>query len=472
MKKRRKSKKTHMVDIEFSEEKVTSFGGMVLEHQLGSHLGLWRSLERRLPERAGRYSWMEIIQSAIAGLLSGARGTYATQEVRDDEALLDLLGLREAPEEATFWRCLEGLGEMSREGLLGAVQAHWTRRILSVLSRRDLLECRGFLPVFADGSLLEGSSRREGTKRIQGKGVGLLWGTVFAGPLVVAQALAEKGEGEETVVRRLLPDVVRHVLKPLKLRCKALVLADALYGNGPSLSAIEAQMLFYIVGAHRLSETERVLRERSEIEWIEQAPQPKRGWSQVALCQCWLQCESWPKKRLLVGRRILKDGEMFPTYYGVVTNLTEKALGTQSAEEFAQEIWRLYDAKGRMEIGYKELLSDLNPHHPPCQEHLRNAGFYSLATLAHTLGVGVKLIGSRADQDEHLQRVKDKRDGVPERTRVRPRRGMRLWRVRRRLFALPARVSRHARRLRLTFLGVAPSVREQFQRWRQAIAAC
>ncbi|NQU44386.1 hypothetical protein HQ520_13940 [bacterium] len=55
---------------------------------------------------------MDIIQTGVAGLLSGARGTFATEKVRDDEALLDLLDLKGAPEEATFWRYLQGLGQM------------------------------------------------------------------------------------------------------------------------------------------------------------------------------------------------------------------------------------------------------------------------------------------------------------------------------------------------------------------------
>ena len=51
-----RNRKTHTVEIEFSDEKVTSFGGMVLEHRLAQRLGLWRKLHERLPDRSGRYS--------------------------------------------------------------------------------------------------------------------------------------------------------------------------------------------------------------------------------------------------------------------------------------------------------------------------------------------------------------------------------------------------------------------------------
>lgn len=470
MAKKRSGRKTHQVEITFSDEKVTSFGGMILEHRLASRLGLWRMLEKRLPERSGAYSWMEVAQAAIAGLLTGGRGTFAAEELREDEALLEILDLKGAPEEATFWRCLEGLGELVEAGVFRRAQAEWTRKILSCVGRRELLECDGFFPVFADGSLLEGSRRREGTKHLRDKGSGLMWATIFAGPLVAAQALAGPGEGEESLVRAMLPEVVRDVLKPLKLHKKALLLADSLHGDGPTLDVVESLGLRYVVGAGKLSEARRVLEEQSATQWFDEGADRRRRWSENALCVCWVQCEEWPEKRLLVGRRVQREGEMFPEHHSVLTNLTQADLGAENLRAFARKVWRLYDAKGRMELGYQELLSDLNLHHPPCREHRRNAGFYALATLAHTLGVGVKLIGGRSDE-QHRSQERSRRDGVPPRIHIRPRRGMRLWRVRRRLFSLPARVSRHARRLHLEFLGASARVREQFQRWYAAIAA-
>jgi hypothetical protein len=469
--KKKKARKTHQIEVEFSDEKVTSFGGLVLGEELGRRLGLWRILEKHLPERRGVFSWLEVIKAGIGGLLSGSHGTVATEELRDDEALLEVLGLRGAPEEATFWRCLEGLGKMVESGVLGEVQREWTRRILRVLPRRDLLECGGFFPVFGDGSLLEGSRRREGTKFLRDRDPGLMWATVFTGPLVARQAIAKAGEGEESLVRGMLAEVVAQILKPLKLHSRSLFLADSLHGDGPTLDVVEGEGLRYVVGAGRLSETARVLHEQPKAVWRELGPNRKRRWSCSAVCMCWLQCASWEKKRLLVGRRIQHADEMFESYYGVLTNLTESDLDCAS-EDFAERVWRLYDAKGRMELGYQELLSDLGLHHPPCQAHVRNAGFYALATLAHTLGVGVKLIGSRGNRQKRREHVKDRQSGVPERTRVRPKRGMRLWRVRRRLFAIPGRVSWHARRLKVVLLGAAPERQAEFESWRLGILRC
>jgi len=49
---------------------------------------------------------------------------------------------------------------------------------------------------------------------------------------------------------------------------------------------------------------------------------------------------------------------------------------------------------------------------------------------------------------------------------------MRLWRVRRRLFSIPGRVSWHARRLRVVLLGASPERQAQFLRWQLCISRC
>ena len=122
--------KVKSIKVEFSDEDVSSFGGLALTERLALRLGLWRRLEQRLPERQG-FSWFTILKSTVAGLLSGSRGTYATQELREDEALLSLLGLEGAPEEVTVWRSLEKLGGEDLRGALAETLREWTRELLA-----------------------------------------------------------------------------------------------------------------------------------------------------------------------------------------------------------------------------------------------------------------------------------------------------------------------------------------------------
>jgi hypothetical protein len=457
----------HTIKIEFAAEPVTGFGGLILAEKAAARLGLWRTLAGILPARQGDYDWLSAVKSMVMGLLSGARGTYATQALRQDESLLKMLALRAAPEEVTAWRMLKPLGELASQESLERVQAIVARRALEKMARPELL-LEGFVPLFPDGSLLEGSPRREGTKYIREKGRGLMWSAVFVGPVLCAQRLAGEGQGEQSCVRAMIEQVDRAVLKPLGLHAKALVLADSLHGDEPTLAQLEAAGLHYLVGANKLAKTAQTLMDLPEPVWEDTGARRRLGWSASGACVCWLQCADWPAKRLLVGRRFRREGEMIWNYAGALTDLRQKDLRPmlERGLTFARAIWRLYDAKAGMETQFKDGLSDLGLHHPPCREHVRNAGFYAVGALAWLLGVAVDVLGGTGEQRGQTRR----KDGG-QRARATPRR-LRLWRLRRELFALPARIARHARELKVQLLGLAEGARQLFERYWGNLSRC
>jgi len=351
-------KTPHTIKIEFAQEPVTSFGGLVLAEKAAARLGLWRTLAGILPERRGDYDWLSAVKSMIMGLLSGAQGTYATQALRQDESLLSMLSLDAAPEEVTAWRMLKPLGERAAQESLGRVQAILARRALEKMARSDLL-LEGFVPLFADGSLLEGSARREGTKYIRDKGRGLMWSAVFVGPVLCAQRLAGQGQGEQSCVRAMIDEVDRAVLRPLKLHAKTLALADSLHGDEPTLAQLEAAHLHYLVGANKLAKTAETLMNLPEQVWEDTGARSRLGWSASGACVCWLQCDDWPAKRLLVGRRFMREGEMIWNYAGALTDLREKDVRPmlERGLSFARAMWRLYDAKAGMETQFKRMFT-------------------------------------------------------------------------------------------------------------------
>lgn len=59
-----------------------------------------------------------------------------------------------------------------------------------------------------------------------------MWNTIFVGPVLAAQRLAGPGEGEQSCVRGLLPQVRREVLGPVGVAWRARVLANSLQGDG------------------------------------------------------------------------------------------------------------------------------------------------------------------------------------------------------------------------------------------------
>ena len=134
-----KQKMVRAIKVEHSDDPATSWGGAALVERLALRLGLWDRLAERLGPRQGRFDWLTVVKSAAHGLLTGARGTYATEAVRGDAALQRLLGFEnKAPAEVTFWRCLESLGEAAAAESVRANPVDWTRRSLDVVLLQGL----------------------------------------------------------------------------------------------------------------------------------------------------------------------------------------------------------------------------------------------------------------------------------------------------------------------------------------------
>lgn len=431
---------------------TTAFGGMALTEKLARRAGLWGMIDRVMPTRRG-YDWTTVVKSLAVGLMTGSRGTFAAEDLRQDPALRKLVGLEEGvPEEATVWRALGELGGDERAlASLDAQTRHAARRLLAAVPR-DALGPAGFVSLFVDGTLLEGSPRREGTKVLEGKGRGLLWTVAFVGPVPVCSRLCPAGEGEQAAARALLGKACGDVLEPAGLHARALVLMDSLHGNGPSLDAVEELGLSYVVGARSLARVGQVLDEQPDSQWT---PTPafdkRRGAEGSRVCVCSLQCADWDAPRTLVARRWGKPGDMFGHELAVLTNLAPEhpqvaALMSARGMCFAEAVLWLYDQKGRCETYFKGMLGDLGLHHPPCREWTRNAAFYAVGLLAGMLAGVTALLDPEG-----------RRRGVPT-----------IATVRRRLWSVPARIGRHARSTLATVLGLGdPWIAEIEGTWRR-----
>lgn len=433
-----KQPKVKSIKLSFEpREPVTSFGGLAVAQRLLLRLGLHRTMEKALPARAG-YSLEEITVSALAGFLSGAAGTFVTEAVRQDPALLALAGLDRAPEEATFWRATQSAGAPAALAAYGDVTATLARRAIERSPRIALTERGGFVPVFVDGTLLEGSTRREATKDLtkSGKGKGLMWTAAFVGPYPAAQRLCAAGEGEQTAARGLIRRVDEQVLAKTGLKERALVLMDSLHGKGPTLDLLEQRGLRYIVGSRGLTRAEQVLEQQPDRQWTAtpEYEENRPGIEEAAVCVASIQCEPWEKPRTLVGRRWRRKGQLFWEYSSAITNLDidDERLRAENPGDFAKAIWRLYNRKGACENHFKNLLTDLRLHHPPCREHQRNAGFYAIAFLAGLACVAIDVLTSKPS-----------------------RRRLRIATLRRWLFAVPARIARSGRQAHATILGLS-----------------
>jgi len=453
-------KKDRVVKARWADERaITAWGGLALAERLAHRTRLWSDCRRLLPARTrtgAGYDSTAVVSAMIHGLLSGSRGTYAAEPLREDEALRALVGLEAGvPEEATVWRTLGQWAGRDGAAALGDVQRRQCRRLVERTPIREMRH-RGFTPVFVDGTWLEvgRETKFEGTKLFNGVAK-LMLSTLWVGPYLAAQQFAAGGDGELPASLDLVEPVWNEVLKRSGLASKVLFLADGLYGNNTGLKKFEACAgARYVVGARGLEDVERVAVEQPETQWRDSGANRRRGWAESATCVHGFQCRNWDRARTVVSRRWRMEGEMFPRYASVLTNLEPsdpRMVAIMRAERigFGQAVWRLYDHKQAREHQFKDALIDLGLHHPPCRELARNEVFYAVAALALNLAVGVRRIGLRGEAG-----------------------AMRLWRLRRVFFAIPARVSHHARQMRAQLYSTSNRLRVSFSAALDRLATC
>lgn len=418
-----------------SERGVTSRGGLSLVQSVARRMRLISDARRHLPARKDPSQGFEtsaVALSLIHGLLSGGRGWQATESMRGDGPLLKLLGLKRAPSAETVEEVVKYLArERGGVAAVAPVLRRQVSRCLDAMNRARLSISGGFVPVWADGSHLEVEGRRfDSIKKIKGKR-GQLCSGAFVGPWLAGVDFAQGREGEETVSRRLLDEMVTATLRPKRLMKRALILLDSLYGDGPTLDQIEGyrESPAYIVGAKNLKRAFDQMNETPEGLWIDTGEAPKRGWSASGVTTMTIQCEQWDRKRRLVCRRWKNEGEMIWNFSAVVTNLSrndervEQLMGEWGVC-FEEVVWRLYSHKAGMENLWKELLIDMGLHHPPCAQASVNATFYALGALAYNLSLATR-----------------------EFTLQGPARRMRLWRFRQEVIAVASQAVSHGRQV-------------------------
>jgi hypothetical protein len=427
------------------DQRVTAKAGLALIQALARRTRLPRDIDRLLPARRDPSQGFTVSATLLAlihGLLSGGRGLSATEPLREDAPLLALLGLSRAPSAETVEEVIKYLaggpaakaGAAPLPGHHDAMQrlvAKQARRLILRSPRAELtLPGTDFVPVWADGSLLEVDGKNFDAIKTIGGARGQMAVGCFAGPVAAGLTVAGEGQGqgEESVARGLLDRAVAEVLRPCGLLGRTLFLLDGLYGDGPALTQLERYAgARYIVGARKLAAAEKVMTNLPDNYWRATGPDARRGWAASGVATAWLQCEDWPVKRQIVCRRWKEDGEFIWHCVAVVTNLTQndsqiENLMRQNGIGFEETVWQLYGRKQAMENQWKELLTDLGLHHPPSARAAVNAIFYGAAALAYNLAVGARLIGLAG-----------------------PDRRMRLWRLRREVLDVAGRAMRHGR---------------------------
>jgi hypothetical protein len=308
-------------------------------------------------------------------------------------------------------------------------------RAISLCKKKDLKQAEGFVPFWADGSLLEVTGKNFDSIKTIKKERGQMCVGAFIGRWLTGIDIAKQGEGEETVARGLIKEAMEKVIRPMHLEKDVLILLDSLYGDEPTLEMLEKMRCkpLHIVGVNKLKQAQKTMSELDDLYWRRKKSLETKERVIVEVSQKYLQCAEWKKKRSMVCLRWKEKDEMIWNYSGVVTNLTEndhriKTVMEKHSFSYEEAIWYLYSRKQGLENQWKELLRDMGLHNPPCAKAIVNAVFYAIAGLAYNLSVAIRIL----TLSKELER-------------------MQLWRLRREIFDLSGYVVKHARKVIIRF---------------------
>lgn len=155
--------------LQFADQKLTSFSGLVLIQALFHRLHLRVRLERCFRHLPGEwaYSRAEIVMLLVLHVLLGYRPLRDVRYYEDDPMVCRLLGLRKLPGVSTLSRALSSLGLKAVDALQGLVRDLVLQRLASLRLRRVTLDFDGTVlgtSRWAEGTAIGYNPRRKGQR--------------------------------------------------------------------------------------------------------------------------------------------------------------------------------------------------------------------------------------------------------------------------------------------------------------------
>ncbi|NBD95058.1 MAG: IS1380 family transposase [Gammaproteobacteria bacterium] len=359
------------VDVDFTDARLTHRGGWVFLGQafnrlrLGQRLGQALSLKRR---RRGA-SDAEMLLSLVASQVAGGGALSDVDALRCDDTSRRLLGLSEVPDSRRLGEYLSRFGAGAVKGLerlVGSVAAELAPEVIAHEQR-----CRGYVPVFVDGSAIEVEGRLfesagkgyDGTQQywLHGVFVGGLWA---AGQLHPGGVAVTAGWREQLVsIREWFgsDDAV-------------WVHVDNAYYGREFVDFCHQQGWDYSVSVTHDGFRAPVLRMLTGL--------PESAWTDIGLGEqatvVHHRPAGWCEHAYVVIRRT-HDGaqqRLEPAYTIILVSRDDLPV---------DELVARHRQKQGQENAFKGPLIDLDLHHPPCRRFHANQAYYLCGQLAQIL---------------------------------------------------------------------------------------
>jgi hypothetical protein len=369
------SRRAKRIEIEFTDEVLTPLGGSVFLAGVAERLGLPRMLSERmgLKRRRRGAGDAEMLLAAIYSLAAGDGALRDVDRLGGDQARIEALGLAQVPGSRRLGEYLTRFDEDSLDELQSIARAVALRVAPAVVSH--LVETRGYVPVFLDGTAIEVDGSFVEGVRPGYDGEPQLWlHNVFVGSLWASQRLLPGG-GDVTSgwQEQLLFDTA-----PL-LGAGTPVWArmDNAYYRAEVVRYCRLHGWDYSISVTSETYKKPLRRQLEKLpacawEWISDDHT-----EEAAIVRH--RPDGWGQEQTYLAVRSYYDGDqrrLSPRHIFILVSRTDLPL---------RELVRRHREKQGQENAQKGPLIDLDLHHPPCQKLDANRAFYTCGQLAQLL---------------------------------------------------------------------------------------
>ena len=372
------------VEMDFTDARLTGFGGWSVLGQMAARLDLPRALSAvSVKQRARGASDAETLWSLIASLAAGNGALSALDALREDRVGQRLLGLGRVPSGRRLGEYLARIDEAQVETLLAVARGLAAQVAPAVVEHEAAV--RGYVPVFVDGTAIEvdGKLFEEARRGYDGTRQYWLHG-VFIGTLWVSGRLHPGGGDVAGGWRGQLDSDVAPCLPegtPVWLR------ADNAYYRGELIAWCRERGWDYSISLTHARKRAPVL---DVVEGL-----PEDGWTDIGLGEdatlVRYRPAGWEEQSYVVIRRRRDRGQtlLLPVYTVILVSRDDLPL---------DELVRRHRGKQGQENAFKGPLIDLDLHHPPCRRFRANQAFYICGQIAQVLlrAVQYQLLPARA----------------------------------------------------------------------------
>jgi hypothetical protein len=347
-----------------NSEQASAHGGQVLVEALCQRFGLWGRLRQCPPldprtRKDQGFAPDAIVAQLLFTLTSGGVSLADAERMGQDAVLLALVGLDKGADQTTLG---EWLRAQSKESVLELHRLNWDLvKWLLQEAKPGRYRRAGFLDVFFDDTEIEVTGKHFEGARINYEGnVALSLQALWVGPFWLDQIL----DGAADPSQYLGELLGQH--EPVWSGEKSHLFVDSASSAAKYLKVIEeAHFTSWSVSYNKWT---TVLDRQAEA-------MPETAWNEPVLGSKTIEQSLWQRHQpgeathaydfATVRRK--EVGEMFWKYGHVACGK-----GEGSSAQLALERHQL---KGGLEQRFSEVLSDLDFHHPPCQELIANQAF-------------------------------------------------------------------------------------------------